>query len=74
MTELDPVWKRMEREWLAKEMAEIEVQILNFVYWHDRWPEKILFFDGVVGPPEMPDSAERKWIRVGRGSRYICLE
>lgn len=57
------------------ELGRIEVAILDFVYWNDRWPENILHYEGELGPPVSPDeNIHWNWIKVSTvGHRYICL-
>ena len=69
-------FQRIVRRLMQQEMARIDVELLNFVYWNDRWPEKMLFYDGQSDPPSSPDeNIHWDWIKISDISRrYICFE
>jgi hypothetical protein len=76
MTDEDPLGYlyRIERKILKQEYILIEIEVLNFVYWNDRWPVSLIYCEGPVGPPTILNDVLRKWVRFGHSHRYFCLE
>lgn len=76
MTDKDPLegMHRVERLIMKKEYDLIAIEVLNFVYWNDRWPTELIYCEGLAGPPDEINDVVRKWVRFGNSHRYFCLE